>query len=329
MKIAIACNRKSDCNNYLKAEYDSDRTVEAVSEALRDLGHTVSVVEADESALQLLSSGDGGVDLVFNIAEGIPGECRESQIPAFLDMMGIPYTGPGVRATAISLNKHLTKTILRVNGIPTAPWVLYPDGTDAIPSLRFPVVLKPVHEGSSIGVTGAGSFAANHAEAIDKASKMREQFSQAVLVEEFLSGAEITAGIFGNRELEVLPLLEIYTEMYPPECLNMATKNAKTVYESDSFSGSPRTLDSRQQERIAELARMTYRAIGCRDYGRVDFRLSAGGEPCVMEVNPIPGINPKVEEVSYFTKICRMAGMSYRDMIGRILDKTMERLQFG
>lgn len=328
MKIAIACNRKSDCDSYLKAEYDSDRTLEAVSEALRDLGHAVSVVEADQSILRRMGSGNGRVDLVFNIAEGIHGECRESQIPAFLDMIGVPYTGPGVRATAISLNKHLTKTVLRANGIPTAPWVVYPDGVDALSSLQFPVVLKPVHEGSSIGVTGADSFAANEAEALDKAARLREQFSQPVLIEEFLSGAEITVGIFGNRVLEVLPLLEIYTEMYPSECLNMATKNAKTIYESDSFSGHPRTLDSRQQERAAELARMTYRAIGCRDYGRVDLRLSADGEPCVMEVNPIPGINPKVEEVSYFTKVCRMAGMSYKDMIGRILEETMERLQF-
>jgi D-alanine-D-alanine ligase len=189
-------------------------------------------------------------------------------------------------------------------------------------------VLKPVHEGSSIGVRGASSFASESKAAIRKARDMYQRYSQSVLIEQFLPGAEITVGIFGNRWLEVLPLLEIYTEMYPAECLGMATADAKTVYESDSLSGPPRNLSNEQFEAVRELARRAYRVLGCRDFGRVDIRLDANGQPNVIEVNPIPGINPRVEEVSYFTKMCRMAGMSYNEMIARILDETQERLQF-
>ncbi len=328
MNIAITCNRKGNCKNYLKAEYDSDHTVAAISGALAHLGQEPVVVDADESALRFFSSCNGNLDLVFNIAEGVRGESRESQIPAMLDMLGIPYTGPGVRATAICQNKHVTKTVLKANGIPTAPWMLYPESADGIASLRFPVVLKPVQEGSSIGITGRDSVAHSPSEALRKARTLEDRYSQSVIVEEFLTGAEITVGIFGNRELEVLPFLEIYTEMYPGDCLNMTTADAKTIYESDSFSGPPRTLSELQVERIAALARRTYRVVGCRDFGRIDFRLDADGVPNVIEVNPIPGINPKIEEVSYFTKICRMAGMSYEEMIRKILDETMERLQF-
>jgi D-alanine-D-alanine ligase len=243
--------------------------------------------------------------------------------------LGIPYTGPGVRATSICQDKHVTKVILGVNGIPTAPWVLYPSGTRRLATLKFPVVLKPVREGSSIGITGEASIAGDVREARVKAKKMSAAFKQPVLIEEFLSGAEITVGIFGNKSLEVLPLLEIYTEMYPAACMNMATADAKTVHESDSFSGAPRTLTEQQKNRIREIACKTYRIVGCRDFGRIDFRLDADGEPNVIEVNPIPGINPKVEDVSYFTKMCRMAGITYDAMIKRILDEALERLQFG
>jgi D-alanine-D-alanine ligase len=328
MNIAITCNRKNSCRNYLKAEYDSDHTVAAIHAALAGMGQKPVVVEADESALQYFSSCNGDHDLVFNIAEGIRGESRESQIPALLDMLGIHYTGPGVRATTICQNKHVTKTVLKANGIPTPPWVLFPEEAHRVCRLSCPVVLKPVHEGSSIGITGEDSVARSPREAVYKARKLRDRYSQSVLIEEYLSGPEITVGIFGNRALEVLPLLEIYTEMYPPECMNMATVDAKTIHESDSLSGPPRSLTGEQTTRITTLACRAYWAIGCRDFGRIDFRLDADGVPSVMEINPIPGINPKIEEVSYFTKMCRMAGMSYEDMIRRILDETMERLQF-
>jgi len=212
MNITIACNRKGNCKNYLKAEYDSENTVAAISEALTGLGKKTAVVEADESAIRFFSSCNGSLDLVFNIAEGLRGESRESQIPALLDMLGIPYTGPGVRATAICQNKHVTKTVLKANRIPTPPWALFPEETKRIGRLSYPVVLKPVHEGSSIGITGSKSFARNPDEAIEKALEMEREFSQQVLIEEFLPGAEITVGIFGNQALEVLPLLEIYTD---------------------------------------------------------------------------------------------------------------------
>ena len=328
MRIAIACNRKQGGTGYLTAEYDSANTVSAVADALAGLGHTVSVVDADAEAWRFFLSRKGDLDMVFNIAEGIPGESRESQIPALLDMLGVPYTGPGVRTTAVCLDKGVTKKILQANRIPTAPWVLYPEEARGIAHLRFPVVLKPVHEGSSIGITGGRSRAQNPAEALKKAHGLLRTFSQPILVEEFLPGAEITAGLFGNRTLEMLPLLEIYTEMYPSRCLGMATAAAKTVYESDAFSGPPRRLSEQQVRRIRELALRVYRILGLRDFGRIDFRLDGDGEPNVMEVNPIPGINPRVEEVSYFTKICRMAGMTYPEMIERIVGEALERIRF-
>lgn len=329
MNIVISCNRKKSCKTWLKAEYDSEDTVNAISSALSSLGHkVVAVVDADETAGDFFSSCNGTVDLVFNIAEGTHGECRESQIPAMLEITGIPYTGPSVGTTAFCIDKHITKMILAANGISTAPWILYPQSAEKLATLRFPVVMKPVHEGSSIGISGETSVASDSSEANKKAKKLFEEFHQPILVEEFLTGAELTVGIFGNKKLEVLSILEIYTEMYPAECMGMATGNAKTVFESDSYSGAPRSLTDKQIAEVKDMAKKTYRILGCRDFGRVDIRLDGNGKPNVIEVNPIPGINPKVEEVSYFTKICRMSGMTYSQMISRILEETKERIQF-
>jgi len=328
MNIALACNSKKSSKEYLAAEYDSDNTIRAICDSLEKMGHSVRIVEAGSDAYASFNDGKSKTDLVFNIAEGLPGECRESQIPAILDIYDIPHTGPGIRATAICMNKHVTKLILKANGIPTPKWTLYPSDSFSAEELSFPFVLKPAREGSSIGITGESSLARNHGDMLEKAADLHDKYSQHILIEEFLPGAEITVGIFGNSSLEVLPLLEIYTEMYPPSCLNMATADAKTIFESDDFSGPPRDLSPATVKLIEDMARRTYRMLGCRDFGRVDFRLDAGGVPNVMEVNPIPGINPEIEEVSYFTKICRMAGMTYDQMISKIVDETMERLQF-
>ena len=326
MKVAVCYNLKNRGSGYLSAEYDAPYTVEAIDKALHSRGAQTLLIEADENSFETFRKNRSRTDLVFNIAEGIGGESRESCVPAILEFLRIHYTGPGVECTAIALDKALTKRLLKQHGIPTAPWALVsPQGSEGVKDLKMPVVVKPVHEGSSIGIEGKISIKESLRGALKRAQDIVEKFNQAALVEEYLPGPEITVGILGNGEPKVLPLLEIYSEMYPSKTGSMMTRDAKTIYESDSFSGPPRNLTLQDKRRVREVALKTYRVLGCRDFGRVDIRFDGNGEPAVMDVNPIPGLSPRTQDVSYFTKICRLAGMTYEEMVWKIVDVAMTR----
>jgi D-alanine-D-alanine ligase len=326
MRVAVCYNLKNRESGYLSAEYDAPYTVEAINKALQSRGAETLLIPADEDSFQTFKRSRAQIDLVFNLAEGSRGESRESHIPAILEFLRIHYTGPGVECTAIALDKSLTKRLLRLHGIPTALWAeVGAQGGEGVKDLKMPVVVKPVHEGSSIGIDGKVSVKQSLRGAVQKAEEIVEKFNQIALVEEYLPGPEITVGILGNKNPKVLPLLEIYTEMYPRKTGGLMTKEAKTIYESDTFSGPPRNLSPQKRRRSREIALKTYRVLGCRDLGRVDIRFDRNGEPCVMDVNPLPGLSPRREDVSYFTKVCRMAGLTYEEMIWEIVDLAMAR----
>jgi D-alanine-D-alanine ligase len=330
MKVAVCYNLKNRESGYLSAEYDAPYTVEAIDKALQSRGAKTLLVEANENSCETLRKNRSQIDLVFNIAEGVGGESRESSVPAILEFLRIHYTGPGVECTAIALDKALTKRLLKLYGIPTAPWALVRPpavlrSAQGVQDLKMPVVVKPVHEGSSIGIEGKISVKKSLRGALERAAQIARRFNQTALIEEYLPGPEITVGILGNGVPKVLPLLEIYTEMYPRKTAGLITKEAKTIYENDSFSGPPRNLTPQERRKTREVALKTYRVLGCRDFGRVDIRFDRNRQPCVMDVNPVPGLSPRLQDVSYFTKICRIAGLTYEEMIWEIVDLAMAR----
>ncbi|MFH1422704.1 MAG: D-alanine--D-alanine ligase [Planctomycetota bacterium] len=326
MKVAICYNLKREESGYLSAEYDGFYTVEAISKALQSRGAETLLVEANEDAFEILRKIKPQIDIVFNIAEGIRGNSRESHIPAVLEFLNIHYAGPGIDCTANALNKSLTKKLLQRYRIRTAPWaVISSTNRNGLDKLRMPVVIKPNHEGSSIGIEGGKSLSNSVRSIIRRAKEIEKKYNQPALVEEFLPGAEITVGLFGEKEPEVLPFLEIYTDMYPKATGGLVTKNAKTIFEKDNYSGQPRNLSVGVKRKIKKMVVEAYTLLNCRDFGRVDIRIDRDGEPCVMELNPIPGISPRIEDVSYFTKICRSAGISYEEMIWKIVNNALKR----
>ncbi|MFH1244946.1 MAG: D-alanine--D-alanine ligase, partial [Candidatus Omnitrophota bacterium] len=189
------------------SEFDSQETVNAIASAIKNGGHDVYPVEATIHLLDWLRCNR--IDIAFNVAEGTSGASRESQIPAILDFLGIPYTGSGTLACALSLDKTMAKKIFIQKGLPTPNFQLFQKKDEELnPNLLFPLIVKPNCEGSAKGIH-ASSMVTTSAQLYKEVGRIQQLYQQDVLVEEFIDGKEITVGILGNKDIRVLPLLEI------------------------------------------------------------------------------------------------------------------------
>ena len=309
------------------AEWDSWDTIDAVKSAL-EIFHNVSLVEADLSSFEILKSLDP--DIVFNIAEGFFGESREAQIPAILDMLQIPYTGSDPLTLATCLDKARTKEILSYYAIPTAPFLIANE-IDQIKNLKltFPLFVKPVWEGSSKGIFSS-SFVSNTKELSKQVERIITEYSQPALIEEFLSGREFTVAILGNGdEAEVLPIVEIEYKDFPEGFIPIYSYEAKWIIDTkenplDVFS-CPANLSPVLETKIRQVALNAYKTLRCRDWSRIDIRLNADNIPNIIEINPLPGILPDPKENSCFPKAARTAGLSYDEMLNKVLFAAAKR----
>jgi D-alanine-D-alanine ligase len=311
------------------AEWDTMETVNAVANSL-SLFHDVSLVEADEEAYTKLR--DGNFDIVFNIAEGLYGVSREAQIPAMLEFLRIPYTGSDVLTLATCLDKSRTKEILSFNGIRTARFRVAHsiDEVDRI-DLRYPLFVKPLHEGSSKGIFNSSCVFGEEALSRE-VERILTNYEQPALIEEYLPGREFTVALLGNEsELKVLPIVEMNFSSLPSEAMPIYSYEAKWLWDTrdspiEVFS-CPAPIDSRLKKKIEEISLKTFNILRCRDWCRIDLRLDAEGEPNVLEVNPLPGILPDPNEHSCYPMAARAAGMSYDDMINAVLTAALRRLK--
>ena len=303
------------------AEWDSWDTINAVKSAL-ELFNNVSLVEADLSSFEKLKSLDP--DIVFNIAEGFFGESREAQIPAMLDMLQIPYTGSDPLTLATCLDKARTKEILSYYDIPTAPFFIANE-LDQIKNLKltFPLFVKPVWEGSGKGIFSS-SFVSNKKELSEQVERIITEYSQPALIEEFLSGREFTVAILGNGvETEVLPIVEIEFKDFPDGFIPVYSYEAKWILDTkenplDVFS-CPAKSDPPLETKVKQVALNAYKILRCRDWSRIDIRMNADNVPNIIEINPLPGILPDPKENSCFPKAARTAGISYDEMLNKVL----------
>ena len=323
MKIALTCNLKEKDSTKpadFFSEFDSHETVDAIMGALKNKGHVVDLVEAGNSNL-LSYFRKNRVDFVFNIAEGKSGKFRESEIPAILDYLNIPYTGSNTFSLALALNKALTKKILIAENIPTPGFQVFQKGTEELnPSLKFPLIAKPNREGSAKGIN-ASCVVNDKASLAKKVKELISSYSQEVIVEEFIEGKELTVGVLENGKPRVLPILEI--DFSP------CVKSGEFFYSwrMKEFQGNqemglapqfhcPARLDKETEARVKETALRTHQAVGCFDISRTDIRLSRDNIPYVLEINPLPGLDPKE---SNFPVMAYAAGMKYEDLIEAIL----------
>lgn len=329
MRIALAYNLKKKDEtkpaDYF-SEFDSEETIGAISEALKKKGHTVSLVDVEQPNL-FSYFRKNRADMVFNIAEGKCGKFRESEIPAILDYLGIPYTGSNTFSLALALNKALTKKILKAENIPTPHFQVFAKGKEELdPTLKFPLIVKPNCEGSAKGIS-ASNVVNNTEDLFMKAREIRALYKQEALIEEFIDGKELTVGILENGKATILPILEI--DFSPCE------KSGEYFYSwrMKEFQGNtefglvptfhcPARLDKDTEELVKSVALKTHQAVGCCDISRTDIRLGKDGVPYVLEINPLPGLNPTE---SNFPIMAYAAGMKYEDIIEAILISATER----
>ncbi len=310
------------------AEWDTAETIEAVAQAL-SLYHNVTLIEADENAYDRLRGGE--FDIVFNIAEGMNGVSREAQVPAMLEFLGIPYTGSDPLTLATCLDKSRTKEILSYHGIPTSKFVVANSFEEASKaSLRYPLFVKPLHEGSSKGIYNS-SYVANQTALQKEVERILNDYEQPALVEEYLPGREFTVALLGNEnELKVLPPVEITFDSLPSEALPVYSYEAKWLWDTKDSPievfKCPAPISDSLNTKIENVCKKTFEVLNCRDWSRIDVRLDAEGEPNVMEVNPLPGILPDPEEHSCFPMASRAAGLDYDQMMNAVLNAALKRI---
>lgn len=329
MKIALAYNLKQKDEtkplDYF-SEFDSQETINAISLALKSKGHSVDLVEVGQSHLfSYFKNNDA--DIVFNIAEGKNGKFRESEIPAILDYLNIPYTGSNTFSLALALNKALTKKILKAENISTPHFQVFTKGNEELnSSLRFPLIVKPNREGSAKGIN-ISNVVHTKESLFNKIKEIQDLYKQEVLIEEFIEGKELTVGILENGKTTILPILEIDFSNCAKSGEYFYTWRMKE-YQGDTELGlvptfyCPARLDKDTEELVKETALKTHRVVGCFDISRTDIRLSKDNIPYVLEINPLPGLNPYE---SNFPLMAYAAGMKYEDLIESILMSALER----
>lgn len=302
------------------AEYDSPETVRAIKEAIVSYGHEVVELEATAELSALLPAA--GLDVAFNIAEGIGGRARESQVPALLELLGVPYTGSDPTAIALSLDKAVAKRLVQQVGLATPAFVLMATGRERLPkNWTFPAIVKPVAEGSSKGVTRT-SVVQDEKALRAMVAEQATRYGQAMLVEAYLPGREFTLGLLGERKPRVLPPLEVrFTDNSDPH----------PVYAFDSKFYSrgvelqvPAQVDPALGKELQRVARAAFIALGCRDVARIDLRLDKQGRVHFIECNPLPGLAPGFSDLCL---IAQATGMEYRGLIGEILASALRRMR--
>ncbi len=318
------------------AEFDQLETIQSITQALEMEGHSVFFCPADRTLPQTLINLQPHI--CFNIAEGAFGNGREAQVPALCELLGIPYTASRVVANAISLDKTQTKRIWQQQGLPTAPFYQFSNLAEiAHTHLSYPLFVKPAREGTGMGVDNK-SIANDHQELVKQVEWILRKYHQPALVEEFLPGREYTVGFLGNPgNPSTRPQPHLYDSdgyhWFPILEIDTLSSVSPQVYGHDAKSidigmqGAPRYLCPADvplslRARLIDLARRASEALDVNDVSRIDFRMGADGEPYLMEINTLPGLNPKISD------LCIMAAseqMPYQTLISEILYLAAQR----
>jgi D-alanine-D-alanine ligase len=304
------------------AEFDSESTIEALTNAISAAGHTVSRVGHGRALAGRLVAGERW-DLVFSIAEGLRGRSREAQVPALLEMFGVPYAFSDPLVCAATLDKAVAKRLVLSHGLATPPFTLISEPSDlAGIDMVYPLFVKPVAEGTGKGVDGR-SRVNTPIELNDTARGLLARFDQPVLVEAYLPGREFTTGVLGTgSSARVLGTMEIRMLDNAPA----ADYSYDVKEQCENCVSYTRMESGPLRDEVEGLALASYRALECRDAGRVDIRLDAQGRPAFMEVNPLPGLHPTHSDLPM---IAAREGMSYETLIGAIIDSALERVRRG
>lgn len=325
MKIAIVHNRNKDgviCRFGTPcAEQYSAKHVNLVAQSLHQAGHVVWILEADKRLLGNLEAlmpptpYGAPTGMVFNMAYGIQGNARYTHLPAMLEMAGIPYTGSTPLGHGLSLDKVVTKMLLRQAGIPTPNFAVLGKGDSHGLDLRFPLIVKPRNESTSYGLR----LVKTPAELTDAIGHIVDRYQQEALVEEYIDGREVCIGLLGNEPVETLPPVELDFRGRGLRLMTYEDKYHKRTDEPRKIC--PAKFDPQQLRYINEIARKTFQTCHVLDYGRVDIRISKSGEPYVLEINSMASLGTG----GSYMFAAKASGRTFDDLIQEIVQHTARR----
>jgi D-alanine-D-alanine ligase len=299
---------------------------EEVFAALEKLDHQPQYIELDGENQTLFAIPKAKVDLIFNLVDSYGGnDSHDYNIPAYLELLDIPYTGTGVQGLILAQDKSVAKKIVAFHGLKT-PFsaVVHRGRIDYAHDVKFPLIVKPAAEDGSIGID-TGSVVKSIKELMQRIHDLDEQFDAPVLIEEYIEGREIYAAFLGNSPPEALPLVELDLSKLPPDTPRIAGREVKFERDSEIYrltkSALAKDIDEEATERLQEAGKTAFRALRLRDYGRIDMRLSPDGEIYVIEANPNPWLSSQAE----FAIAARGSDRTYTEAIGAIVDAAAAR----
>lgn len=341
MRIAVLANLKMNAPHYEGMpvdrwdDLDTPYTMDAIVGVMRNLGHEAEFFEANilppYNLVERLRAYQP--DLCFNMSESHFGDARESQIPAVLEMLRIPYSGSRLFPLALALDKAMTKRVLHYHGLPTAEFQVFEAGDEALNpeflngggELCYPLLVKPNAEGTSMGVS-AESIVRSVPELRARVASHLQRYNQPALVERFIEGREVLVGMVGNLPaLTFMPILELDHAAYGDDHPGVYTNAMKNNGDLEAYHYlCPAPVSDALRAELLRLGEATFRALGCCDVARVDFRLDAndGDKPYILEINPLPGLSPG------YSDLCLQAlamGWDHTRLVSAILDAALVR----
>ncbi len=325
MKIGLSFDLKpeyvpSELPPDIYEEFDSEITIKALKETIEDLGHEVILIGSGKIFLEKVLKEK--IDFVFNIAEGFGTRSREGHVPSVCEIFNIPYSGSDPLALNITLDKEICKRFAKSIGVRTPPFKVIKSKKELknFKFKYFPSVLKLKNEGSSIGLR-LSSKVQNLKELKEKAEKLLEEYKEPVLVEKFIGGKEITAGIIGNEKIKFLGLMEIRPKKLKNSEFLYSLEVKRNFKEEVEYIVPPEIPEKVKNEIKRNVIRLK-KFLDLRDFSRFDFRLDENYTPYFLEINPLPGLNP---ETSDFPIMAYKMGLNYKDIIKGILESAFER----
>lgn len=304
--------------------------IEAITDALRDLGHEPSTLAIDGRPQTLTTLARSSADLYFNLVESYAGDdTMEMHFAAFLDLVGKKYTGAGPQGSCLAMDKSVAKKLMRAHDLDTPYSVVMNKGrVEHAQDIRFPVIVKPASEDASKGINAA-SVVDSIKDLFERIAYVQDEFNASAMIEEYIEGREIYAAVLGNDngndKPEALPLVELDLSKLPDGMPRIAGYEVKFDVTTEAYkktkSAPARDLDEELVARIHETAITAYRVLKLRDYGRLDLRVTESGKIYVIEANPNPWLDPAAE----FAMAAKESGRSYKELIGEIVELAMKR----
>ena len=296
------------------AEFDKQDTVDAIKEALQKMGHETELIGNAFQLIESLASGNKW-DMVFNIAEGLYGDGRESVIPAILDQYKIPYVFSGPVVMGVSLNKHLAKLVVAEAGTPVSKGYIVSSAAEIEHNdLPFPLFVKPVSEGTGKGITDR-SLVHNEPELKSMTEWILKEFNQPALIEEYLPGREFTVGVIGHGDhTKAIGGMEVITTDNLPY----------SVFVKENYQDYCKyvSLADDVAEECKSVAIKAWKALNAVDGGRVDLKADRNGKICFIEANPLAGLNPVHSDLPI---LARMYNIGYQELLEMIVSSAINR----